>query len=237
MLTYSTYVSQLANLTVYASSDTTFTTAVPGAIDYAEQRMYRELDLLVTRQTDASGACTVNSRSFTLPTTIGNFLVVEELNIITPATATAATGTRNPVQFVSKQFLDAVYPNQTSGTGVPQFAAMLNNTTVIFGPAPDANYPVEVIGTQFPAPLSSTNTSTFLTQYLPDVFIAASMIYMSGFMRDFGAQSDNPQMAQSWEGQYDKLMQSASTLEFRKMYQSQAWTSNQPNPVATPSRV
>jgi hypothetical protein len=43
-------------------------------------------------------------------------------------------------------------------------------------------------------------------------------------------------MAQSWEGQYEKLFPSANVEEFRKKYQSGAWGSQQPTVIATPSR-
>lgn len=239
-LNYSTYVSQIANLMPINSSDANFVIMLPGAIDYAEQRMYRELDLLATRVTDTTASFTAQSRTFTFPTTQGTFLVVEEINAITPAGATPAAGTRSPLSAVSKQFLDAVYPSATVGTSVtqvPAFFAPLNNTQVLIGPPADDSYIAEVIGTQRPTPLSTTNSSTILTQMLPDAFIAASMVFVSGYMRDFGGQSDNPAQAQSWEAQYKTLIGSANVEELRKKYQSNAWTSEQPSPIATPARV
>ena len=40
-LTYSSWVSQLANITVISSNDANFQIFLPGAIDYAEGRLYR----------------------------------------------------------------------------------------------------------------------------------------------------------------------------------------------------
>ena len=67
--------------------------------------------------------------------------------------------------------------------------------------------------------------------------MAASMIFGSAYMRDFGAQSDNPQMAQSWEQQYQQLVKSAVVEQFRAKFQSEGWTSKQPNPIVTPKRA
>jgi hypothetical protein len=64
----------------------------------------------------------------------------------------------------------------------------------------------------------------------------ASMIFISGYQRNFGRQSDDPQMAQSYETQYMTLLKGATVEEFRKKYQSSGWTSMSPSPVATPGR-
>jgi hypothetical protein len=205
-LTYTTYVDQLANLMVIGSTDANFLTFLPGCIDYAEQRIYRELDLLYVQQTDTSQSVSSGDRNFTLPTSIGTFIVVNTFNVIVPAGATAATGTRVPLIPVDLSLIDAVYPSNTAITGVPEFYSRYSNTDVVLGPAPEAAYLAEVIGTQRPAPLSATNTTTILTEYIPDVFMAASMVFATGYMRDFGAQADNPQMGASWEAQYKTLI-------------------------------
>lgn len=235
-LDYSTYVAQISNLMVIPSSDSNFTTMLPGMISYAENRLYRELDLLYTQVTD-SGAMTANTRNFTLPTNLGTYIIVDAINIITPVTAGTSNGSRSPVKPVSKEFVDAVYPSGSVATGVPEYYGMTSNTVVTFGPSPDAAYTAEVIGIQRPTPLSSANSSSILTQYVPDVFIAASMVFGSGYMRNFGSQSDNPQMAASWESQLQLLMKSAGMEQARAKFQGEAWTSEAPSPIATPPRV
>jgi len=237
MINYTTYVSQIANLTVISSADPTFLTMLPGMIDYAEQRIYREGDFLFTYITDTSTNVVANSRTFNYPTSIGTFLVIDQINILTPISATSSNATRVPLTVTSKQFIDQVYPNNSSGTGVPKFFAPATEDSVTLGPVPDQSYNVEVIGTARPLPLSASNSSTFLTQTLPDLFIAASMIFASGYMKNFSAQGDDPRMAQSWGSQYDKLFASASTEEARKKYTSQGWQAQIPSPVATPARV
>jgi len=222
---------------VQSQTDPNYVTFLPGCIDYAEQRIYRELDLQVSRVVDISATVSSGVRNFTLPTSIGTYLVVEQINIITPATALSSNGTRNPLTPTTKEVLDFSWPNASSNTGVPIYFAPINNTTYVMGPAPDQAYLAEVIGTQRPTPLSASNSSTFLTQNLPDLFIAASMVFASGYMRNFGAQVDDPQMPGSWEGQYTKLMQSANIEELRKRFMGPAWQSMQPSPIATPPRM
>jgi hypothetical protein len=80
--------------------------------------------------------------------------------------------------------------------------------------------------------MSVTNPVTFLTQYLPDLLVAAGMIFASGYMRDFGSQSDNPQQSNSWESQYQTLFKSANLLELRKKFAGPGWTSLSSLPIA-----
>lgn len=236
-LNYTTYVDQISNMMVIPSSDANFQTMLPGMIDYAEQRIYRELDPLYAQVTDATTQVSSGNRAFNLPTTYGSFITVDNLNIITPTNTGSSVGSRVPLTPVDRSFIDLVYPSGQTVTGVPSYYAMASNTQVIFGPSPDGAYYAEVIGIQRPTPLSSTNSSTFLTQYVPDVFIAASLVFGFGYMRDFGGQAENPQASQSWENQYQALMKTATVEQARAKFESEGWTSEQPSPVATPKRV
>jgi hypothetical protein len=64
----------------------------------------------------------------------------------------------------------------------------------------------------------------------------ASMIYISGYQRNFGRQSDDPAMAVSYESQYEVLLKAATTEENRKKFLASAYTSQSSSPVATPGR-
>lgn len=235
---YTQYVNTIANLMPKSSGDPDFIVMLPNAIDYAEQRIYREIDLINTVTRDASNALTANNRNLTLPvpgaSTTGIFITTLGFNVITPAATAPDSGTRNPLVPVTRDFLDLAWPSSTGST-LPQYYAPITQTGFIVGPWPDAAYTVEVIGTVRPAALSATNATTFLTQYLPDLFIAASMVFVSGWMRDFSSQSDDPQSAQSWENQYKTLFASANGEEVRKKYASGAWNS-MPVTGATPPR-
>ena len=212
------------------SSDPNFNIYVPRAIDYAEQRIYRELDLLNTRVTDNSASLTPNYRRFSLPVSQGTIVVLEELNVFYPP------GNRVQLTPVAREFLDISWPSDTppSTPSVPAYFCMVDQGTVLVGPPPSSNFQMETVGTVRPLPLSATNTTTLLTQYLPDVFLAASMIAWTGYQRDYGAQSDDPQQAQSWENQYEMLIKSAGVEELRKKWQGPGWSSRLPTPLATP---
>ena len=144
---------------------------------------------------------------------------------------------RVPLLPTTKEFLDAVYGSSfTANRAAPKYFVPFNETLFFVGPVPDQAYPVEVVGTYRPNSLSATNTSTFISLYLPDIFIMASMIYISAYQRNFGRQSDDPAMAQSYESQYKALLQSAIVEEARKKFDAAGWSSQSPATIATPTR-
>ncbi len=224
-LTYSQYVTEVALLAVIPSDNADFLSNLPSAIDYAEQRLYRELNLLGTIVRDSSANASANNRDFTLPTSLGRFVVVNGINIVTPAGSTVSNGTRKGLVQTSRDYIDFTWPSNTaaSSTTTPDYFAMITDQTVIFGSPPGDTFNVEIVGTIRPTPLSVSNTSTYLSLYLPDLFLAASMIFVEGYKNNFGAQADNPQAAQSWENQYDLLFKSANTEETRKRWGMGKW--------------
>lgn len=243
-MNYATYVTTLANMAGYDEADQNFVNILPSVIDYAEGRIYREADFISTVIRD-TGALTANSRSFTLPNNVGQFNVVRQMNVITPANTIPADGTRNPMTAVSTEVMDMLWPSEQapSTPSVPTMFAMLtqNNvesqtTDVLVGPAPDDAYNVEVIGTVNPTPLSASNTTTYLTLFLPDLFLAASMVFMTGFQKNFGAQSDDPRSAMSWEQTYQVLFKSADLVDSRQRFAAASWTSAQPENYASAQR-
>jgi hypothetical protein len=240
---YTTLVSQVAAFTVISSNvlvsgDNNFAGPMATFIDYAEGRLYRDLDLPAARVTDTSVICSSGVRTIALSTTQGTLLVVETLNLLTSAGATSSFATRVPVTPASKAVIDTIYPSAaSSNTGLPEFFARVTDTEIMFGPTPDQAYGTEVIATIRPNPLSASNSSTWLTINTPELMTAAVMISAFGYMRDYGGQSDNPQAAQSWENQYQMLMKSANVDSLRMKFQSVAWSQQIPSPTATPPRA
>lgn len=234
-LTYNSFVADLANMLVIPPSDANYLLVVSNIIDDAEQRIYRDLDLLTTIVRDSTGTLTPNSRNFTFPQ---HFVVSESINVFTPV---GTTNSRRQLVPVSREFLDAVWGDEAAGgccgASVPEYYAMITDQTIIVGPPPDAAYNLEVIGTIRPAPLSATNQTTYLTLYLPDLFFTAALVFGYGYLKDYGASTDDPNAPANWAAHYNALKQSADVEENRKKYASQAWTPKQPAPLATPPRT
>lgn len=252
-LTYTTYKTQIAQMAVVAETDVNFLAILPMMLNYAELRICRDLDFLSTSAAlhGAGYQLTAGNRNLSFPIDLGNgtsFVISEQINLITPVgQSDPDAGTRTPLLPATKEFLDAVY-GSASYTGVPKYFVPFNETLFLVGPTPNYSYYVEVVGTIRPAsldtrpvpnPLNLTPTpdnQTFISLYLPDLLVMASMIYISAYQRNFGKESDDPQMAQSYEGQYQLLLKSAVVEEARKKFDAAGWSSQSPATVASPTR-
>lgn len=233
-LTYTTYKTQIATLAVVAENDPNFVAILPQMITYAENRMYRDLDFLSTVTSSTAYSLVAGNRNVTVPA--GVFVTLQEANVLLPAgSSNPETSTRVPLLPTTKEFLNTVY-SSISGAAVPEYFAMFDQSSFVVGPWPDNNYTVELVGTVRPASLSVANPETFISLYLPDLLIMASMIYVSGYQRNFGRQADDPAMAQSYESQYKALLSGAMMEEARKKFQSGAWSSMAPALAATSTR-
>lgn len=140
-----------------------------------------------------------------------------------------------PLAEVSLDFLDLIWPNTTQ-VGVPSpgfgYFAMLDHATALIAPTPVSAYRTQVVGTWRPVPMSAANPETWLGDNLSDLFFAACMVEASAFIRNFGAQSDDPRMAVSWETHYQALKAAALEEEQRRKGQGPGWQPFSPTPAA-----
>jgi hypothetical protein len=235
-LTYATYTTTMASLMgdPLLVNDPNFQGILPSMIQDAEENICRTLDFL--------GAVVTNTGTVTTPgqrliNWSNDFFVVESINAITPAgTTNPDAGTRIPLTPATKETCDFLFPSQTA-SGTPKYLGRVTQSTAVLAPFPDGAYTLEITGTQRPIPLSATNTTTFISTYLPDLLLAASMIYASGYQQNFSAMGDNPQMATTWKGHFDDLMNSATIEEARKKFQAEGWSTAQPTKITTPPRT
>lgn len=210
-----------------------FVAALPSIIDYGEQRCYRELDLLQATEVQLYNLTPLQrTGSIAAPVGQPQILILETVCVVAP------WGERIPVNPTTKEWLDAVYGGPQH-PGRPRYFALLDDQTLYFGPWPDRDYTVEYTGTFRPTPLYAAppgdgTQTTFLANVLPDLFLAACMVAASGYQKNFGSQSDNPQQAQSWENQYQTLFKSAATEELRKNFHGWQALSSGLNPPPTP---
>jgi hypothetical protein len=249
-LTYNDYVSQIATLAVVNTTtssgvvvgvDAEFNTLIPQMLNYAELRIQRDLDLLPS-QTSNSYNITIGTNLLQLP--VDDFVTVQTISL--------ADGTaRLPMLPVTKEWLQNLY-NDSSYAGKPKYFAMLGgdqasggNTfnNIIFGPYADNTYSVIVNGTirlpslyKFATQALASTANTFISTYLPDLLIQASMIYISQFQRNFGPAANDPNMGPTYELQYQNLLKSAFVEEARKKFEASAWSSMSPSVAATPTR-
>lgn len=253
-LSYNLYVTQIATMAVLqqtlvtsndvvSSTDPNFQNIIPQMLNYAELRISRDVDFLATQNQQQFSVAINNNQLPITPAT--DFVTLQTI------TVTDGSGNTTPLTPVSKSFLQNVY-GSSSAVGTPQYFAMFGGDlatggqaqqNVIFGPWTDGAYTFNVTGTTRQPTLynyavsgQADTTYTFISQNLPDLLLMASMIYLSAYQRNFGRESDDPQMAQSYENQYQLLLKGAIVEESRKKFQADGWTSYSPSPVATPTR-
>lgn len=249
-LDYNGYVTQLCTMAVvlYSNvggvvtpSDAAVQAIIPQMLNYAELRIQRDLDLLPLRTTRSTYTTTAASQVLTIPT--GDWITIETVQI------TTATGTQTLLP-VAREYIQTVWngsyqgpPTQYAMSGGDLATAGQTSNLLLLGPTPDQAYPVTITGLIRQPTLNQYNSSgfasgnyTFISTYYPDLLIMGSMVYISAFQRNFGRESDDPQMAQSYENQYQTLLRGAGTEEYRKKGEASAWTAKSASPVATPTR-
>lgn len=235
-MNYTEYVQQIATMAVVPVTDPNYTIIIPQMINYAELRIQRDLDFLSTQTSNTSYSCSAGNNTLTIPTS--SFVTLQTIEV------TNNSGISTPLLPVAKEYIQNVW-GSGSTQGIPVIFAVYGGDSatagetsqnIILGPTPDFAYALRLTGTIRSAPLSATNTSTFISVYLPDIFIMASMIYVSAYQRNFGRVNDDPAMAQTYESQYQALLNGARTEEARKKFQSSAWAPYSPAAVATPTR-
>lgn len=208
------------------NTDVNFQNLFPRAIEYAELRIYRDLDFLTTNSA-VTTPLTSSSRNVTMP---GSILMLEAVNVVTPSSATnPELGTRVPLQRVSLDFMNAYWPVAAT-TGVPKYFALTTDTSIQLAPTPDAAYTGEFIGVVRPAALAPTvTTTTYLTTNLPDLFLSALKIFFYNYQRDFEA-------AGVAETDYQTLKQGAKEEAYRQKSEDPDWTPYSPAVLANAPR-
>jgi len=227
------FLAQLAGDAAY-EEDPDFLAIMPQAIQFAENLIFRDLDLLSTRVVDNSGSVTQNSRVFVLPTEQGSFIVLESIQPKVDGVYL------QPLLPTSPETIDMLWPSDVapSNPSVPAYWAPLDQASVKIGPAPDRNYQCSCRGTVRPAALDPKSTSgTFISNNLTDLFIAAEAEFLIGaWQKGWNAQAGAPSTAQGWQQEYQRRMQPALVQECRAKLQANGWTDRLPSPIATPAQ-
>ncbi len=245
-LVYNSYIEQIGILavtqTALVSGVMQFTDPppqglIPQMLNYAELRIQRDMDLLPLQVT----------KTFTLPS--GQSVLGLSVDDFVTVQTILAAGV--PLVNTSKEFIQNV-AGPTATMGPPAYFAMLGgdaatggsvSNNILFGPPSDLSYALSIVGTIRAPSLNQFNTApqagsatTFISTYLPDLLLQASMIYIAEFQRNFSKISDDPAMAMTYEQQYQLLLASAVKEEFRKKFQESAWTSMSTPVAATQGR-
>ena len=225
---------------VYAFVDQPLQTILPQILSYAEGRIQRDLDLQAA-QTTNTYTLTPNVQTFPLP--INDFLIVNTVAVQAPGNI--------PLLPVSKEFIYNCFGGP-GGQGIPQYFALTGDNdgdgadtynNILLGPSPNFAYGLAVTGTirtpslyTYASPSVADTQYTYISSQLPDMLVMASMIFISAFQRNFSATSDDTNMGQTYEKQYQALRLGAIPEENRKKQMGSGWSSYSTPTSATPTR-
>ena len=251
-LSYNGYIAAVATLAVTQIATTAGVTAftdpdlaaiTPQMLNYAELRIQRDLDLLPAQT--SSSAYTLAASTNQLSVSVNDFVIIRTVGAV-------AAGVVTPLTPVTQEFINNVY-GSSSLTGPPQYFAMFGgdqstggdtSNNILFGPYADVGYTIQISGTQrlptlyqFANSGQAESSANFISTYLPDLLIMASMVYISAYQRNFSSTSANdPQMPVNYEQQYGVLLKGAAVEEARKRFSASGWTSLSPPAAASPTR-
>lgn len=148
-----TYAQLVDTIYGYLSTDSNGipTADINTIIRQAEQRIYYDVQIPVLKK-NVTGALTNGNRYLTTP---DDYL----------ATYSIAVDNNGVYEYLLPKevaFIREAYPS-TNATGVPRYYAIFDNDTIIIGPTPNANYPVELHYFYEPASIVDQPTGTWIS--------------------------------------------------------------------------
>ena len=109
----------------------------------------------------------------------------------------------------SYEYIRQYWPDETQ-TEQPEFYADYNYNFWIFGPTPDANYPMEVLYYELPPLLDDTNQTNWLSEYAPNLLLYGSLVEATPFVKD-------DQRVQLWQSYYDRALAALNGEDLQKI--------------------
>lgn len=167
--TYATLVQALKD--VAEDDGTEFDAYIPTAIDLAEERLIRELELPDCEE-KATGALTINQTYIEKPTGYRNMQYFK----------LSVSGSDVLLKKRTEDYLIDYWPNSTVAD-VPKYYADLSSTQFKLAPTPQLGYTYEMKYLKQPTKLSTTTTTNYFTDNCQDILFAACLVEMAKFMK------------------------------------------------------
>lgn len=192
-LTY-TYAQLVAVIKAYAEDiDTDHVAQIDDFIAKSELRILRDLDLEVF---ETWSTLTISSANRTVPKPT-NTVIINDVFIRSPSAQKWIELPRRSYEYC------ILYAPTEASTGVPRFYAELDRTNIYVVPTPDQAYAAgnaKARATIRPTGLSSSNTTSWLGDNLPDLLFHGCMIESQNFLK-------NPAKVKEAADMYNSLIQ------------------------------
>ena len=202
-MTYDDLVARLlAAITLDPATDDGWQTYLPAIIEQAELRCYRDVDFLAVR-TVATVTLAAGVPQFAAPS---DWMLGQRISLVLGSGQRVALDRRD----------DSYLREYSAGTGQPRYWAEPTQGLILLAPTPDQAYTAEMAYHNRPAPLSPMNTTTWLASNAPDLLFYAAAVATTGYLKNYGAQSGDPQQGLTWEGQYRTALEAVLREEGRR---------------------
>ena len=209
-MTYAELVQKIRDYTE-VSSTVLSDTIVNGFIENAEFRILRDVD-----SDNNKRYVTANLVSGTrFIDTPDNLLIIRSAQIV-DSDGTSSANNRDFLQYRDTSFMSEFNPAES--TGVPKYYSNWDQNTIVVAPTPNATYTIQVNYILKPDGLSSTNTTTYLSQQFPNGLLYACLVEAFSFLK---GPND---LLQLYEGKYKQVVEGFSIEQMgrrrRDEYQS-----------------
>ena len=193
------YSELLTNVRDYTevSSDVLSDSVIDTFIVNVENKVQKQLDLDAFRKFSTS-SFTIGSPFITLP---DDFDLERGIQIVD-----TATNDRTWLEQRDTTFIDEYNVDRVNNTGKPRYYANWDQNTMIFAPTPDATYTIELWYNKTPDHLSSTTTTTWLSNNAPEILIYGTVTEAFSYLK-------NPQYVQLYQQMYSQAVQGLSVTQ------------------------
>ena len=192
MTTYAELTQQILD---YTETDVNVLTSTitNDFIEHAESRIFRNIDLDVFKKYKTA-SLTSGDPFVAMPgATPQTFAFIRYVQIF------STDNVRISLEKKDSSFINEFLPNRTT-TGTPKYYANWDNDTIVLAPTPDATYTVELAYNAQPTGLSSSTTTTWISNNAPEMLLYACLVEAFKFLK-------NPQMVQMYESYYKTALQ------------------------------
>lgn len=186
-------------------------------INQAELRLLRDIDLEEFRVTD-SQTMTEGSPELSISTGI---LAIRNVFV------TETTGFRVNLRRVDEAFLREYWPDPDE-EGLPKYYTLSRPATLRVAPTPDEDYSTDIESIQRPTQLSSTNTTTWLSENADDALLYSVLVEVMKYMKE------PAQEIEVFEQGYQQALQRLGRFNMARNRTSE-FESGEPRVRSTPS--
>jgi len=215
-MTYAELVAKIRNYTE-VDSNVFDATIVDGFISDAEFRILRDVDSDNNRQY-AQADIVAGQRYVNTPLISDETLIIRSVQI-TNSTGGADNSSRAFLEYRDVNFISEY--NGAGSQGLPKYYSYWDENTIVLAPTPDQNYNMQVNYNLKPTGLSSSNTTTYLSNEFPNGLLYACLVEAYGFLK---GPAD---MIQFYEGKYKQALE-GFTVEQMGRRRRDEYTSGSP---------